>query len=114
MAPPEASQGRRTAHHSTEQLSQRSDGDADLISMEEIIEAFKVLDREGKDFISDAELHHVMTNLNGEITEGGSGPRESEISVRGIIEVLEGYSRHVDGMSPQEVCSILGWHAHAA
>merc|ERR1739842_211341 len=36
---------------------------------EELIEAFKVFDRDGNGFISAAEVHHVMTNLGEKLTE---------------------------------------------
>ena len=35
----------------------------DTDTEEELIEAFKVFDRDGNGFISAAELRHVMTNL---------------------------------------------------
>ena len=35
----------------------------DTDSEEEIVEAFRVFDKDGKGFISTAELRHVMTNL---------------------------------------------------
>ena len=40
-----------------------------LVTEEELIEAFKVLDRDGNDFISAAELRHVMTNLGEKLTD---------------------------------------------
>merc|ERR1719385_553370 len=36
---------------------------------EELIEAFKVFDRDGNGFISAAELRHVMTNLGEKLTD---------------------------------------------
>ena len=33
---------------------------------EEMLEAFRVFDRDGNGFISAAELRHIMTNLSGE------------------------------------------------
>merc|ERR1712226_1649607 len=36
---------------------------------EELIEAFKVFDRDGTGFISAAELRHVMTNLGEKLTD---------------------------------------------
>lgn len=41
----------------------------DTDSEEEILEAFKVLDKDGNGFISVAELRHIMTNLGEKITE---------------------------------------------
>ena len=42
----------------------------DTDSEEEILEAFKVFDKDGNGFISAAELRHIMTNL-------GSSPTRS-------------------------------------
>ena len=36
---------------------------------EELIEAFKVFDKDGNGFISAAELRHVMTNLGAKLTD---------------------------------------------
>ncbi|MGA0857823.1 MAG: EF-hand domain-containing protein, partial [Candidatus Nanopelagicales bacterium] len=36
---------------------------------EEIIEAFKVFDKDGNGFISAAELRHVMTNLGEKLSD---------------------------------------------
>lgn len=41
----------------------------DTDSEEEILEAFKVFDRDGSGFITAAELHHVMTNLGEKLTD---------------------------------------------
>ncbi|SCZ97333.1 BZ3500_MvSof-1268-A1-R1_Chr4-2g07143 [Microbotryum saponariae] len=41
----------------------------DTDSEEEILEAFKVFDKDGNGFISSAELKHVMTNLGEKLTE---------------------------------------------
>lgn len=41
----------------------------DTDSEEEIIEAFKVFDKDGNGFISAAELRHVMTNLGEKLTD---------------------------------------------
>ena len=43
----------------------RKTGDTD--TEEELIEAFKVFDRDGNGFISAAELRHVMTNLGAQV-----------------------------------------------
>ena len=43
----------------------RKTGDTD--TEEELIEAFKVFDRDGNGFISAAELRHVMTNLGARV-----------------------------------------------
>jgi calmodulin len=41
----------------------------DTDSEEEILEAFKVFDKDGNGFISAAELHHIMTNLGEKLTD---------------------------------------------
>jgi calmodulin len=41
----------------------------DTDSEEEILEAFKVFDKDGNGFISDAELRHIMTNRDEMIRE---------------------------------------------
>merc|ERR1719236_202234 len=41
----------------------------DADSEEELMEAFKVFDKDGNGFISAAELRHVMTNLGEKLTE---------------------------------------------
>merc|ERR1711988_1174382 len=41
----------------------------DTDTEEELIEAFKIFDRDGSGFISVAELRHVMTNLGEKITD---------------------------------------------
>jgi len=41
----------------------------DTDSEEEILEAFKVFDKDGNGFISAAELRHVMTNLGEKLTD---------------------------------------------
>merc|ERR1712048_1179390 len=41
----------------------------DTDTEEEIIDAFKVFDRDGSGFISAAELRHVMTNLGEKLTD---------------------------------------------
>jgi len=41
----------------------------DTDSEEEILEAFKVFDRDGNGFITPDELKHVMTNLGEKLTE---------------------------------------------
>ena len=41
----------------------------DTDTEEELIEAFKVFDRDGNGLISAAELRHVMTNLGEKLTE---------------------------------------------
>merc|ERR1712176_1003266 len=41
----------------------------DTDTEEELIEAFKVFDRDGNGFISPAELRHVMTNLGEKLTD---------------------------------------------
>ncbi len=41
----------------------------DTDTEEEIVEAFKVFDKDGNGYISAAELRHVMTNLGEKLTE---------------------------------------------
>lgn len=41
----------------------------DTDSEEEILEAFKVFDKDGSGFITAAELQHVMTNLGEKLTD---------------------------------------------
>ena len=41
----------------------------DTDTEEELIEAFKVFDRDGNSFISAVELRHVMTNLGEKLTD---------------------------------------------
>ena len=41
----------------------------DTDTEEELIEAFKVFDRDGNGFISAVELRHVMTNLGEKLTD---------------------------------------------
>ena len=47
----------------------------DTDTEEELVEAFKVFDRDGNGFISTAELRHVMTNLGEKLTDKGSVSR---------------------------------------
>merc|ERR1719172_365206 len=53
----------------TEFLSLMSKKMKDADSEEELMEAFKVFDKDGNGFISAAELRHVMTNLGEKLTE---------------------------------------------
>merc|ERR1712178_450071 len=48
-------------------LSARKMKDTD--TEEEILEAFKVFDRDGSGFISAAEIRHIMSNLGEKITD---------------------------------------------
>jgi calmodulin len=41
----------------------------DTDSEEEILEAFKVFDKDGNGFISAAELRHIMTNLGEKLSD---------------------------------------------
>ena len=67
----------------------RKTGDTD--TEEELIEAFKVFDRDGNGFISAAELRHVMTNLGEKLTdeEVDEMLREADIDGDGQINYEE-------------------------
>merc|ERR1712137_222973 len=41
----------------------------DVDTEEELVEAFKVFDKDGNGYISAAELRHVMTNLGEKLTD---------------------------------------------
>merc|ERR550525_2281992 len=64
----------------------------DTDTEEELIEAFKVFDRDGNGFISAAELRHVMTNLGEKLTdeEVDEMIREADVDDIGLtLEYLE-------------------------
>jgi calmodulin len=63
----------------------------DVDSEEEIIEAFKVFDKDGNGFISAAELRHIMTNLGEKLTdeEVDEMIREADIDGDGQINYEE-------------------------
>jgi calmodulin len=63
----------------------------DTDSEEEILEAFKVFDKDGNGFISAAELRHVMTNLGEKLTdeEVDEMIREADIDGDGQINYEE-------------------------
>merc|ERR1712185_545230 len=63
----------------------------DTDTEEELIEAFKVFDRDGNGFISAAELRPVMTNLGEKLTdeEGDEMIREADVDVDGQINYEE-------------------------
>ena len=63
----------------------------DTDSEEEIIEAFKVFDKDGNGFISAAELRHIMTNLGEKLTdeEVDEMIREADIDGDGQINYEE-------------------------
>merc|ERR1712226_537415 len=60
-------------------------------SEEEVIEAFKVFDKEGNGFISAAELRHIVTNLGEKLTdeEADEMLREADIDGDGQINYEE-------------------------
>eukprot|EP00949_MAST-11_sp_MAST-11-sp1_P004691 g4691.t1 len=63
----------------------------DTDSEEEIMEAFKVFDKDGNGFISAAELRHIMTNLGEKLTdeEVDEMIREADIDGDGQINYEE-------------------------
>merc|ERR1712025_885172 len=63
----------------------------DTDSEEEILEAFKVFDKDGNCFISAAELRHVMTNLGEKLTdeEVDEMIREADIDGDGQVNYEE-------------------------
>merc|ERR1711948_74961 len=63
----------------------------DTDTVEEIIEAFKVFDRDGNGFIRAAELRHVMTNLGEKLTdeEVDEMIREADVDGDGQINYEE-------------------------
>lgn len=63
----------------------------DTDSEEEILEAFKVFDKDGNGFISAAELRHIMTNLGEKLTdeEVDEMIREADIDGDGQINYEE-------------------------
>jgi hypothetical protein len=65
----------------------------DTDSEEEILEAFKVFDKDGNGFISAAELRHVMTNLGEKLTdeEVDEMIREADIDGDGQVRLRTRY-----------------------
>ena len=63
----------------------------DTDSEEEILEAFKVFDKDGNGFISAAELRHIMTNLGEKLSdeEVDEMIREADIDGDGQINYEE-------------------------
>jgi calmodulin len=63
----------------------------DTDSEEEILEAFKVFDKDGNGFISAAELRHIMTNLGEKLTdeEVDEMIREADVDGDGQINYEE-------------------------
>ena len=63
----------------------------DTDTEEELIEAFKVFDRDGNGLISAAELRHVMTNLGEKLTdeEVDEMIREADVDIDGLINFEE-------------------------
>ena len=55
----------------------------DTDTEEELIEAFKVFDRDGNSFISAVELRHVMTNLGEKLTDEEVDEMIREVDVDG-------------------------------
>lgn len=63
----------------------------EIDSVDEIIEAFKVFDRDGNGFISAAELRHIMTNIGEKLSEEEVDEmiREADIDGDGQINYEE-------------------------
>ncbi len=63
----------------------------DVESEEEVLEAFKVFDKDGNGFISAAELRHIMTNLGEKLSdeEVDEMIREADIDGDGQINYEE-------------------------
>ena len=63
----------------------------DTDSEEEILEAFKVYDKDGNGFISKAELIHVMANLGEKLSDGEIDEmiREADVNGDGQINYEE-------------------------
>merc|ERR1711967_137075 len=63
----------------------------DTDTEEELVEAFKVFDRQGNGFISAAEIRHVMTNLGEKLTdeEVDEMIREADVDGDGQINYEE-------------------------
>merc|ERR1712083_629578 len=63
----------------------------DIITEEELLEAFHVINRDGNDCISAAELRHIMTNLGETLTdeEVDEMIREADVDGDGQINYEE-------------------------
>merc|ERR1712025_1408860 len=68
----------------------------DTDTEEELIEVFKVFDRDGNGFISAAELRHVMTNLGEKLTDeevdemirDGDGDGDGQINYEEFVKMM--------------------------
>ena len=80
----------------------------DTDSEEEILEAFKVFDKDGNGFISAAELRHVMTNLGEKLTdeEVDEEIREADIDGDGQVN-YEGKHQAPAGLMSGLKCVFL-------
>lgn len=60
-------------------------------SSDELLEAFKVFDRDGNGFISAAELRHVMMNLGEKLSEDDVDEmiREADVASTGQVDYTE-------------------------
>jgi calmodulin len=66
----------------------------DTDSEEEILEAFKVFDKDGNGFISAAELRHIMTNLGEKLTDEEVDEMIREADIDGeFVDALVSRSR---------------------
>ena len=78
-------------------LQHRALDPEDTDTEEELIEAFKVFDRDGNGFISAAELRHVMTNL-GAWLRGLAGRTVVDRAVRCLLPGEKLTDEEVDEM----------------
>ena len=63
----------------------------DVDTEEDIVEAFRVFDKDGNGTISAAELRHVMTNLGEKLTDEEIDEmiREADVNGDGVIDYRE-------------------------
>eukprot|EP00930_Biecheleria_cincta_P075334 TRINITY_DN6249_c0_g1_i1.p1 TRINITY_DN6249_c0_g1~~TRINITY_DN6249_c0_g1_i1.p1 ORF type:complete len:963 (-),score=197.04 TRINITY_DN6249_c0_g1_i1:30-2864(-) len=81
----------------------------DTDTEEELMEAFKVFDRNGSGYISVAELRHVMTNLGEKLTdeEIDEMVREADIGCSSMPALPAHASRHTVSTSPDKLQPLI-------